>query len=177
MNSAAPKTKTSPVLIVIAAIVGTLVAVVSGICVLAVVGARSYLAAAKASEARNSVSAIAMNIVQASERESADGFNESRARAIKLTSLPPVPTSVPRGDKYMSSPSDWAAWSPIRFELRDPQRYQYEVVAAADGQSAEVIARGDLNGDGKTSLFSYKLHVQNGLVAIAPTIDETDPEE
>jgi hypothetical protein len=67
-----------------------------------------------------------------------------------------------------------------------PQYYQYEVVAAKDGKSAEVIARGDLDGNGKQSRLSLKLTLdaKTGAVTIstaspklAPSIEETDPLE
>ena len=57
------------------------------------------------------------------------------------------------------------------------QYFQYEVRAAKDGQSAEVLARGDLNGDGKTSLFRLKLQVKGDRLDVAPKLEETDPEE
>ena len=60
-----------------------------------------------------------------------------------------------------------------------PQRFQYEIVAAKDGESAEIIARGDLNGDGKMSLFKVAVKVDRAkdVLVVAPTISETDPDE
>jgi hypothetical protein len=75
----------------------------------------------------------------------------------KLVSLPAVPAAVPRGVKYQSTVEDWKAWAPIHFGLTEPQYYQYQVTAAKDGKTAEILARGDLNGDGKTSLFRLKI--------------------
>ena len=60
-----------------------------------------------------------------------------------------------------------------------PQRYQYEIIAAKDGESAEIVARGDLNGDGKTSLFKVAVKVDRAkdVLVVAPTIFENDPDE
>jgi hypothetical protein len=45
--------------------------------------------------------------------------------------------------------------------------------------SADVLARGDLNGNGKTSLFklSMKIDPKDHTLHIAPRLEETDPEE
>jgi len=52
-------------------------------------------------------------------------------------------------------------------------------VAAKDGNSAIVVARGDLNGDGKPSEFRLRLTLdpKTHTLAIAPNIEETSPEE
>jgi len=79
--------------------------------------------------------------------------------------------------KYQSTPADWKPWAPIRFEIDSPQYYQYEVKAAADGQSCVATARGDLNGDGKTSKFELTIKKKGDRLVIDPSIKETDPEE
>jgi hypothetical protein len=61
-----------------------------------------------------------------------------------------------------------------------PQYYQYEVKAAKNGESAEILAHGDLDGDGQTSLFKVAMHVdrKNGNVLVVdPNVAETDPDE
>src|SRR5262249_6048369 len=95
----------------------------------------------------------------------------------KLFSLPAVPKTVPKAVKYQSSPDDWKPWAKIRFEMNAPQYYQYEVKAAPDGKSADIIARGDLNGDGKQSLFKLTATIMGDRVVLAPTIYEENPEE
>jgi len=142
---------------------------------LAIDGARKYLAEAKVAEARNTMGQIARDYVAWWERE--DG--KPRARK-KLVSFPPVPKTVPRGVKYASRPADWKTWDRLKFSMDEPQYYQYEVKAAPDGESATIIARGDLNGDGKTSLFRMGLHVDRAsgsTLLINPSIDESDPQE
>jgi hypothetical protein len=63
--------------------------------------------------------------------------------------------------------------------MTSPQYYQYEIKAAKDGKSADIIARGDLNGNGKPSVFV--LHVQrrstDNMMVVGPSITETDPDE
>lgn len=146
---------------------------------LAVYGIRRYIANAKAAEARNSLGQIAKDIVTEWQGEWAPD-NKPRANAKKkLVSYGPVPKTVPKGVKYQSSAADWKPWAPLRFEISVPQYYQYEIKAAKDGESAEIIARGDLNGDGKTSLFllSIKVDRTSQALRVSPAIAETDPEE
>jgi len=108
---------------------------------------RRYLTLTKEAEAKNTASAIAKNIVASWEREELPPVPANKK---KLRSFPPVPKLIPHGNAVTG---DWSAWAPLKFEMSEPQRYQYEVRAAPDGMSADVTARGDLNGDGKTSLF------------------------
>ena len=97
----------------------------------------------------------------------------------KLRSFPPVPKVVPRGVKVQTKPDDWAAWSPIKFSIAGTQHYQYEVHAAADGESADVIAHGDLDGDGKLSTFTLAIHIDRKAKAlvVAPAPVTNDPDE
>jgi hypothetical protein len=142
---------------------------------LGIFGVRRYLAEAKMAEARSAVGQIAKDYAAWWEKE--DG--KPRARK-KLVSFPPVPRTVPRGVKYQSSPADWKPWEPLRFSMDVPQYYQYEVHAAKNGESAEILARGDLDGDGQTSLFKLTVHVDRAhgdVLVIDPSIAETDPEE
>jgi hypothetical protein len=145
------------------------------VATLAIQGVRKYLAESKIAEARSTVWQIARDYVSWWEQE--DG--KSRARK-KLVSFPAVPRTVPRGVKYASRPADWKPWDRLKFSMDQPQYYQYEVKAAPDGESATVIARGDLNGDGKASLFRVTLHVDRSAgssLVIGPSMDETDPGE
>jgi hypothetical protein len=145
------------------------------VATLAIQGVRKYLAESKVAEARNTVWQIARDYVTWWEQE--DGKPRSRK---KLVSFPPVPRTVPRGVKYASRLADWKPWDRLKFSMDQPQYYQYEVKAAPDGESATVIARGDLNGDGKTSQFRVNLHVDRSAgssLVIGPSMDETDPEE
>jgi type IV pilus assembly protein PilA len=139
---------------------------------LAIAGVRKYLGEAKSAEARATVSQIAKSYVA--------WWDQGKARGKrKLASFPPVPKTIPRGTRYTSTPADWKAWDALHFQIDQPQFYQYEVQAAKDGRSAEVIARGDVDGDGQTSEFRLHitLDVPHGTLTIAPRIDERDPEQ
>jgi type IV pilus assembly protein PilA len=141
---------------------------------LAIQGVRKYLAESKVAEARNTLGQIARDYVTWWERE--DGTPRAKKR---LASLPPVPKTVPRGVKYASKEADWKPWARLKFSMDEPQYYQYEVKAAPDGLSANILARGDLNGDGKTSLFRLPLRVDRaaGNSIVMGSIEETDPQE
>lgn len=144
------------------------------IAAMMIAGERQYLLQSKEVEARVTVRAIGRDVAEYWERE--DGTPRSRK---KLRSFPAVPKDVPRGTKYTSTAADWKAWAPLRFEMDVPQYYQYEIRAAKDGMSAEVIARGDLDGNGKTSTFKLALHVERSdhSLVIAPALVEVDPDE
>ena len=141
---------------------------------LAISGVRRYLVAAKSAEARNTIGQIAKDYVVWWEKE--DGKPRGRRR---LLSFPPVPTTIPRGVKYQSMPSDWKAWEPLRFTMDAPQYYQYEVRASKDGSSADIFARGDLDGDGKPSELQLHITIDRAhdTMIIAPSLDERDPDE
>ncbi len=139
---------------------------------LAIAGFRRYLVAAKQAEARNVIGHLAALL-----RDTWAEPGGKNARR-KLVSYPPVPAKMLSGVKYQSSPADWKPWAPLRFSMSEPQYYQYEIVAARDGKSADIIARGDLDGDGKTSRFT--LHVTanpaSHTLDLSP-IEEVDPDE
>lgn len=140
---------------------------------LAVNGVRKYVVEAKTVEAKATLALIAKSWAVAVNPEA------GKAKGLKkLTSLPAVPAEVPRGAKVQTSPADWKAWAPIAFQIPEPQYYQYEVVAAKDGKSAEVRAKGDLDGDGVTSLYVLKITLdpKTGLVQAAG-LDESQPLE
>jgi hypothetical protein len=138
---------------------------------LSVYGVRQYLLNAKVSEARVTL----MKIAAAYGNAWRPAPGQPRG-ARRLVSFPPVPAVVPKGSKYLSAPVDWKAWQPIGFSLDGPQYYQYEVLAAKDGRSADIIARGDLDADGKQSEFRLHLILKDSVVA-SPNITEHDPEE
>jgi hypothetical protein len=138
---------------------------------LAVSGVRKYLLSSKLAEARVTLANIAKSEVGA--------WGDLPAAKRKLSSLPPVPKEVPHGMKYQSAPSEWKRWEAVKFSLQGPQYFQYEVVASKDGKRAEIIARGDLNGDGKSSELKLKLNVnpKGNVLDVAQQIEEKDPEE
>jgi hypothetical protein len=152
---------------------------VGAIAAIATFAVRKYLVNAKQAEAKNTIGQVAKDIAMWWEQEDMSPAPASRAKK-KLFSLPAVPKTVPRGTKYVSTAADWKAWSKIRFQMEGPQYYQYEVKAAKDGESAEIIAHGDLDGNGKVSTFKIALKVDRArgdMIAISPSITEDSPDE
>ncbi len=135
---------------------------------------QQYVLSAKASEAKATLAQIT-KLYQATLNE---GDAAKPKKAKKLSSFPAVPAIVPRGAKFQTAVDDWKAWAPISFKIEGPQYFQYEVVAAKDGKSAEVLARGDLDGDGQASLYRLKIQLdpKTGQLT-AQDLDETDPFE
>jgi type IV pilus assembly protein PilA len=168
------------------------VAIVGILAVLAIYGVRKYLANAKTAEARNSLGQLAKDAASAAEREkgttailAASGMSSlMRAFCGAATS---VPTSVPAGQKYQSTPGDWnsgsaqAGWQCLKFSMEEPQYYQYgyTVPGGTSAMSGGFLAtaNGDLNGDGVLSTFSVTGSAESGAIAISPNVQETNPEE
>jgi hypothetical protein len=141
----------------------------------AIAGVRRYLARAKIAEAQNAVSALARAAAAAYEREvlSAGGGKATTHRLCK--SAPPVPATVPAGATYAAKDADRVdyntgdderGWRCLKFAMTTPQRYQYEYRQGGPYKGPkrggpdpgpngfEVSAEGDLDGNGKTSLFT-----------------------
>jgi type IV pilus assembly protein PilA len=142
--------------------------------VLAIYGVRKYIANAKTAEARNALGQIGKDAAAAFERDHALCPSGSR----------PVPASMNavRGLKYQSAASDWdvdrarnAGFACLRFSMSAPQYFQYSYTS--QGSAFQATAHGDLNGDGKASTFLLRGSVSGGAVQVAPTLEETDPEE
>ncbi|MDI1443069.1 hypothetical protein [Polyangium sp. 6x1] len=153
---------------------------------LAVNAVKQYTARAKASEARSTVSMMARAAVAAYEREQLD----AKAVTHKLCkSTTPVPNVVPRNTTYVPSGKpgqdfeqgdDTSGWRCLKVSLVQPIRYQYEYRVGGNYKGPkrggpdpgkdgfEISAEGDLDGDGKTSLFTMTGKIQNGTVILSP---------
>jgi type IV pilus assembly protein PilA len=174
------------------------VAIVGILAVLAVVGVRRYLSNAKTAEARNSLGAIGKGAAQALEREAttnavvAAGSTGIVSRRLCLTATQNVPAIIPAGKKYQSNNtigSDFhkddgsihTGFACIRFEMSNPQSYQYVYVsdsnASTQGENITAFAYGDLNGDTVTSMFTLSGAVQSKALVLAPSLLETNPDE
>lgn len=96
----------------------------------------------------------------------------------KCTSMPPVPKEIPRGQRVTTAEAGWKGWREVPI-VTTPSFYQYEIKAAPDGQTCDVLGRGDLNGDGKPSTFKLHIRVDKSSkqLMIEPKIEETDPDE
>ncbi|MDB4997054.1 MAG: pilA2 [Myxococcaceae bacterium] len=151
------------------------VAIIGILAVLAIFGVRKYLASAKSAEATNSIGAINRGAVGAYERESAPaelatGTSANASHQLCKDSTT-VPTTVPANNKYTATATDYhvasekadTGWTCLRFELSEPQYYQYKYDKAAKSTIALLAtapagdwasaAVGDLNGDGTLSNF------------------------
>lgn len=170
--------------IAVLAILGFVVMFGGVLAVLAISGMRRYLANAKTAEARSSLAVIARDASMAFEREQTtrSGATVHRLCASASRSVPDSVVQV-SGKKYVSSAADWQVDAPrhagfacLGFSYASPQYYMYTYRAHGDGFEATAV--GDLNGDGKTSLFKISGTVTGaGTVAIDPQIFERDPEE
>lgn len=145
---------------------------------LSVLAVRKYIANAKQAEARNVLGLLSRSYITWWEADSAP-VRGKKAGAKKLVSFPATPRTIPKGETYASTEADWKAWQPLHFAMTTPQYFQYEIKAAKDGKSAEVIAHGDLNGDGKPSTFKLQLKVQgpDNRLTPSPSIEEIDSDE
>ena len=95
----------------------------------------------------------------------------------KLITVGPVPKTVPKGIKYQSSHADWRPWEKLRFEMTLPQYFQYEIKLSKDAKGVDIVAHGDLNGDGKTSEFVLHIEKKGERLLVSPSIAEKDPDE
>jgi hypothetical protein len=139
---------------------------------LAVAQVREYIANSKKKEATLTIMAIAL----AYNKALAGAAPAGRGRP-RLFSLPAVPKQIPSGSTHQSTEDEWKAWTKIGYRKSDPQYYQYEVMAAPNGASAEIVARGDLDGDGKASSLTLHMQLDAGELQIGSEIVETDPLE
>jgi type IV pilus assembly protein PilA len=97
-----------------------------------------------------------------------------------------VPVKIPAGVKYQPSSApgvDFNAgnagtgWPCLKFSITQPIYYQYSyVTGVGTGKSGatpagfEASARGDLDGNGATSLFARGADVRNGQVVVSDQI-------
>ncbi len=176
------------------------VAIVGILAVLAVVGVRRYLSNAKSAEARNSLGAIGKGAAQALEREAttttvlgAGGSGSVSRRLCQSATGPSVPLlNAIQGKKYQSNNAagqdfhrDDAAvhtgFACLRFEMVNPQSYAYtynsDSTATTQGSTIATSAWGDLNGDAVFAQFLLTGQVQAQALTLAPSLQETNPDE
>jgi hypothetical protein len=95
-------------------------------------------------------------------------------------SAPLVPDDIPYGKAVVPNPHAFShpSWQDIQYSSSRPTFYACDFVTAKDGKSVVVRARGDIDGDGTTSLFELDVRLDpKGVPVIAPLIRERDPEE
>lgn len=161
--------------LVIVAGAGVFVALGGILAVLGVYGVRKYISSAKAAESTVTVGYIG--------KRAAETYEEREGTYCPSATSPvPAAASAIRGMKYQSSADDWtrdqkanAGFACLKFELSQPQYYQYDY--RSTGHTFEAIARGDLDGDGKLSLFRMRGTEAGGKPVLAPSLEQEDPEE
>jgi type IV pilus assembly protein PilA len=167
-------------LIIVIAVLGLGVVIVGVLAALGIYGTRRYLAAAKTAEAKNSIGAIARGARAAYEMERADGTHKLCGSATA------VPATVPSGTKYMPvTGADFDTgdtengWKCLKFSMTMPIYYQYHynrgagylAPAVSPGPNGfEAAARGDLDGDGVTSLFAITGTESSGTLTVSTAI-------
>jgi hypothetical protein len=150
-------------------------ATVERLTALSVRGVRQYTAWDLMGEARVAVFDIA--------RALADYTTEQRGRGRPVRfppSAPLLPDEVPYGKRVAPNPHAFSfpSWQDIHYTNDRPTFYACDFVTAKDGKSVVVRARGDIDGDGITSLFELDVRLDaKGVATIAPLIRERDPEE
>jgi hypothetical protein len=159
---------------------------------LGVFGARRYLASSKTSEAKMNVGVIARAAARKYESETLSGAITAGKRAapqhVLCKSAKAVPAAVPKGVKYMPADTDYSSgdetsgWRCLLIAFDEPQYYQYEYRVGGDYKGPkrggpdpgkdgfEASAEGDLDGDGKTSLFTRTGKIVKGEVKLDPEI-------
>ncbi len=179
------------------------VAIIGILAVMAIYGVSRYLKSAKTAEASNNIGAIQKNATEALTREKMSGTYVAPGTSTTLSygfcgsELAPVPAVAKvAGAKYTSGPADWTAGKGVppaadvgfyclKFTIDQPQYYSYSYTAngtgAKAGESIDIIANGNLDGNQVTSEFLMHGEIvtangQNQLVW-APKAQETNPEE
>ncbi|HWA76370.1 MAG TPA: prepilin-type N-terminal cleavage/methylation domain-containing protein [Polyangiaceae bacterium] len=175
-------------LMIVVAIIGILAA-------LAIYGVTKYVKNAKTAEAREALGRMSKDANGVYERESMTsavmglGTSTGISRRLCASATNKVPASIPKAQKYQSSPSEWggsatAGWQCLKFSMNDPQYFQYDYQATnptADG-SFSCLAHADLDGDGASSTFFMQGAVKTDskgkkAAVLAPNIGEINPEE
>jgi len=165
------------------------VAVVGVLSVLAATGVRKYVANAKSVEARTSIGRMAGLASARYEAERGPtatlglGVTAGASRGLCASALTFVPVDAlyVRGRKYQSTPAEWrqgsrdVGWHCLGFSLESPQYFMYFFNTSGDNTSFQ--AYGDLDGNGVASLFRLSAGVTNGQFRIAPSLQETNPDE
>jgi len=150
-------------------------ALVSRLTAIAVRGVRQHMAWDLSGEARDGVYAIARALVDYVGRTRAPGH-----RARFPPSAPLVPDDIPYGKRVVPNAHAFLhpSWQDIGYSDDRPTFYAYDFVTAKDGRSVVVRARGDIDGDGTTSLFELDVRLDaHDVPVIAPAMRERDADE
>jgi type IV pilus assembly protein PilA len=153
-------------------------------------GLSRYVRHAKTAEAVSSVTSLAgaaAEFYDTSDAKQPSGASPEAVHAMRRfppssrVAVPEDPLTV-RGQRYQSTLADWAGspWRELHFSVVQPQHYQYTFESEGAGATAKatVIAQGDLDGDGRRSLYSLGVAPDETLTArVAKEMVKTEPEE
>ncbi len=112
--------------------------------------------------------------------DAAAAYARSRKHAKELPgAIARTPAEVPRGTAVVVPEEGWAPWRAMGAEVfpRDfPQHYAYSFVRPAeDPRTFEVVAEGDLDGDGVFARAVLRGTIDgSGTVTLAPDIEFID---
>jgi hypothetical protein len=193
----APATgSSSMVLFIVLGVVGVLILGGIMLVVLGIYGTRKYISQAKAAEARSTVNMIAVDAETAFDKPAYGGYGTYGAygggSSHKLcpSASRPVPASITevRGKKYASGASDWdvdrvanGGFYCLKFEMWEPQYYQYDYRVTGPGfrvgDTFSAEGRGDLDGDGRASIFTIVGTVETSSTVRLGRMTEVDPGE
>jgi type IV pilus assembly protein PilA len=179
------------------------VGIIGILAVLAIYSVNRYLLTAKTAEATTNIGAIRRNTTEALTREKMSGLyvgpqtSVGGAYGFCVSEANPVPKTVPKASKYVTGAADWSVGKGtgvggadvgfycLKFTISQPQYYSYSYTATGVGtvvgDKVDIIANGDLNGNGVTSEFKMEGQIasQGGQVSLvwAATPQATNPEE
>jgi prepilin-type N-terminal cleavage/methylation domain-containing protein len=144
-------------LMIVVAITGILAAV-------AIPSYIKYTRRAKSSEALMNIRRMYDGAVAYYVGERADSNGTALAQQFPET-VGPTPAAIPAGVAYRPVPGEWdfPGWRALDFIVMDPIRYSYSFISSGTAGSAvgQMIAQGDLDGDGVSSFYR---RVCNGRV-------------
>lgn len=162
----------------------------------------AYLDRAKITEALNTLGALVRDAQAAYERERTptnilgDGSPEAQFTHDLCKSSSVVPLEVPRGGKTQPSATDFGGdaetgWKCLKFVIESPIYFQYRYTRGSGylGPSRglpnpgpdgfEVSAIGDLDGDGRTSIFTRHgvVNRETSTLTVSTQVFCEDPDE
>jgi type IV pilus assembly protein PilA len=139
------------------------VAIIGVLASLAIYGVAQYLKRAKSAEATRSLGAIENGARQQYQKETPYGGDDLEFVHRFCDAAPLTPATVPVARKITVPATSWnhVGWACLKFSLVDPQYYSYKhETNSGTGTAATYTASaiGDLDGNGKTSLFELTGH-------------------
>jgi Tfp pilus assembly protein PilE len=155
-----------------------LLAIVALVAAVAMLGVARYIRHAKTAEAIGAVTTLAQSAAayyDSTDQNQPAGTAPAAARAMRhfpIASTSSVPADLDnvKRRRYKSQAAEWAVspWKELKFSMVQPQSYAYRFAAEGAGRTANARAQatGDLDGDGRSSLFSLRVSPDPSLNAV-----------